>query len=73
MTDALNTDVVHWFMASVDAWNRLMPLSEMTGVSLETDGMDTPAMNEEQLREFWSEWEFKLPYDWGWLKKRERE
>jgi hypothetical protein len=65
---ALNTDVAHWLMASVQGWNNQMPRCQMTAVSLKTDGMAWDEMNETKLREFWDEWESKLPYDWKWKK-----
>lgn len=65
---AMNTDLVHWFMAAVQGWNNQMPEWTMTPTRLKTDGMAWPEMDETELRRFWEEWENKLPYDWNWRR-----
>ena len=63
---ALNTDLIHWLMASVQGWNNQMPIWKMTAVSIETEGMSEPILDETKLRRFWDEWASKLPYEWNW-------
>ena len=62
---AMNTDLAHWLMASIEMWNKKMKTSPIKCTHFETEGMKKPVMDWQDLKEFYDEWKERLKYDWG--------